>query len=721
MKNIFLILLLLGLAALLPAEEGMFPLSEIHKLDLKARGFELAPAELYNPSGVSLVDGIINLGGCTASFISPEGLILTNYHCAFGAIQALTTPENDYLRDGFTAATAADELPAPRYTARLIESYRDVSREVLAAVKKRMDHAQRSKAIEEKIKRMEVDVEKSLPGRRAEVAEMFRGKTYVLFVYANIKDVRLVYAPPRAIGEFGGEVDNWTWPRHTGDFALMRAYVAPDGSFADHSPANVPYRPKKHFQVSAAGVDEGDFVFALGYPGSTHRHKSSHYLAFEEEVRLPFTIELGRWIIELKETMSQESRATAIKLASSLQGLWNGVKRSEGQLKGLRNLGLAVRRRRQEEELQTFIAADKGRRKKYGTLFARLDSAYADMRRRATRDMTLANLVSGRVSTLLGNAFRICLASYERAKPDTQREEAFMARNFERTERMMTMALRDYHEPAERAVLRHMLGRAAALPANEAVPAVQRIVNGGEPGQALDDFLDKALAETKLKDPAVVSAWLKTPQAGLKAQKDPFLRLAFDLYPDYLEMKEAEKRDKGILDPLLAQLVDVKKEFQGTDFIPDANSTLRLTYGRIRPYSPADAVEMRPFTTLRGIVEKTVLHKGSEDFSAPQRLLDLAAAGDHGAYAHPRLGDVPVAMLYDMDTTGGNSGSPVFNARGELIGLNFDRVYEATINDFAWDPSYSRSIGVDTRFLLWSLDKFSKARRLLEEMGIGTK
>lgn len=719
MKHIApVVVLLLGLVLALPAEEGMYPLSEIHKLDLKARGFELAPAELYNPSGVSLVDGIINLGGCTASFISPDGLILTNYHCAFGAIQSLTSTEKDYLRDGFYAAAAGGELPAPRYTARLIESYRDVSREVLAAVGKRMGHAERSKAIEEKIKRMVVAVEKANPGRRAEIAEMFRGKTYVLFVYANIKDVRLVYAPPRAIGEFGGEVDNWAWPRHTGDFALLRAYVAPDGSFADQAPQNVPYRPKKYFQVSAAGVQEGDFVFALGYPGSTHRHKSSHYLAYEEEVSLPAGVDLGRWIIALKEKMSETGRDTAIKLAASLQGLWNYVKRSEGQLKGLKNLGLAARRRVQEAGLQRFINADPQREKKYGGLFAGLDRAYADMRRRAPRDAALNNLVSRRYSMIMGNAFAICQASIERAKKDTLREEAFMDRNFERTEKQMTLALRNYHEPAEKAVLGELLRRAAVLPDGEAIAVVRDLAGAGDRGKNLAEYLEKAFAQTQLKDPATVSAWLRMTHAELRALDDPFIRLALALYPDYREMREADQREKGLLDPLLAQLVDAKKEQQGTEFIPDANSTLRLTYGRVRGYSPADAVHMQPFTTLGGIVEKTTANRGAEDFSAPQRLLDLAAARAHGAYAHPVLNDVPVAMLYDMDTTGGNSGSPVFNARGELIGLNFDRVYEATINDFAWDQSYSRSIGVDARFILWSLDQFSGAQRLLQEMGV---
>ena len=719
MKHVIIIIaLIFVLGPALHGEEGMFPLSEIHKLDLKARGFAIEPSELYNPQGVSLIDGIIDLDGCTASFVSSDGLILTNYHCAFGAIQSLTTTENDYLRDGFYAAERHAELPAKRYTVRLIESYRDVSRQVLSVLGKKMTHARRSQAIEEKIKRLEVDVEKANPGRRAEVAEMFRGKTYVLFIYNYIKDVRLVYAPPRSIGEFGGETDNWMWPRHTGDFAFLRAYVAPDGSNADYAPQNVPFQPRKHLQVAAAGVKAGDFAFALGYPGSTHRHKSSHYLTFEEAVRLPFSIDLYRWIIDVKEKMSVSDRATAIKLSSSLKGLWNNLTRSLGQMKGLKNLQLADKRRQDEEALQRFINADPARRQKYGSLLGDLSRAYADMTARAPRDLVLANLLSSRISTLMGNAFRICEASLEHVKEDTKREEAYMERNFDLTEKRMTMALQDYYEPADKAVLKEMLRRAVALPPGQAFTAVKALVGSNDPEKAIDAFLERAFAATRLKNPETVSACLRKSSAELKALDDPFITLAFALYPDYLELKEAEKREKGILDPLLAQLVDAKSEFLGKDFIPDANGTLRLTCGRVRGYSPADAVHMEPFTTLGGMVEKHAAHPDSPDFAAPQKLLDLAAARDHGGYAHPELGDVPVAMLYDMDTTGGNSGSPVFNARGELIGLNFDRVYEATINDFAWDESYSRSIGVDIRFILWSLAKFSNATRLLTEMGV---
>ncbi len=705
-------------AFLLGAEEGMFPLSEIHKLDLKARGFAIEPAELYNPNGISLIDGIIDLDGCTASFVSADGLILTNYHCAFGAIQALTTPESDYLQNGFYAAERCAELPAKRYSVRLITSYRDVSRQVLSVLNKNMSHAQRSRAIDEKMKRLVVAVEKGHPGKRAEVAEMFRGKTYVLFIYDYIKDVRLVYAPPRSIGEFGGEADNWMWPRHTGDFAFLRAYVAPDGRNADFAPQNVPFRPKRHLQIAATGVGSGDFAFALGYPGSTHRHKSSHYLAYEEEVRLPFISELYRWIIDRKEKMSASDRATAIKLSSSLKGLWNTLTRSLGQLKGLKDLQLADARRRDEEALQRFIEADPVRRRKYGALLDGLARAYADKTARSRRDMALTYLLSSRISTLMGNAFTICEAAHERVKEDTQREEAYMERNFELTAKRMTMALRDYYEPAEKVVLAEMLRRAAALPAGQEITAVKTLVGDKEPDKAIAAFLEKAFAATSLKDPDTVNAWLKKPLAALKALDDPFMVLAFALYPDQRLMKDAEKRDKGILDPLLAQLVDAKREFMGRDFIPDANGTLRLTYGRVRGYSPADAVTMEPFTTLSGLLEKNAAHPGQADYSVPQKFLELAAARDLGRYAHPQLDDVPVAMLYDMDTTGGNSGSPVFNARGELIGLNFDRVYEATINDFAWDESYSRSIGVDIRFILWSLDKFSGAERLLAEMGI---
>ena len=409
-----------------------------------------------------------------------------------------------------------------------------------------MTHAQRGKAVEEKMKRLVVAVEKARPGKRAEVAEMFRGKTYVLFVYDYIKDVRLVYAPPRSIGEFGGEADNWMWPRHTGDFAFMRAYVAPDGSNADYAPQNVPFQPKKHLQVAAAGVKAGDFVFALGYPGSTHRHKSSHYLAFEEDVRLPFVTDLYRWIIDLKEKMSASDRATAIKLSSSLKGLWNTLTRSLGQLKGLKDLQLVKKRQQDEAALQRFIDADQARRRQYGSLLGDLGRAYADMTARAPRDMVLSNLLSSRISMMMGNAFRICEASYERAKEDTQREEAYMERNFDMTEKRMTMGLaRLLRARREGRAQGDAAARRRPAPGAGHSPPSRRSAARATREKAIDAFLEKAFAATRLKNPETVSAWLKKPAAELQALDDPFIKLAFALYPDHREMKEAEKRKKA--------------------------------------------------------------------------------------------------------------------------------------------------------------------------------
>ena len=710
------IFLWLNLSFSLHPEEGMIPLSEIHKLDLKALGFQLESTELYNPNGISLIDGIINLRGCTASFVSPDGLMLTNYHCAFPAIQLVTTKEKDYMRDGFIADNSSQEVRAENYTVRVIESYREVSKEVLIVLKEKMDYAQRTKAIEKKIKEIELEIEKKYPGRRAEVAEMFMGKTYILFVYTYIKDIRLVYAPPRSIGEFGGEIDNWMWPRHTGDFAFMRAYTAPDGSFADYSPDNVPYHPKKYLQLAPGGVKEEDFVFILGYPGTTYRHFPSYFISFEEEMKKPYIVNLCQFMINILEEMSKKDRTVEIKLSSRLDGLWNRMKSYQGQLKGMKNLELAQRRKEQENALQAFIDADPKRREKYGNLLQRLKNFYDEKTRDAGYDLLLENFLKS--STLLNNAYKVYEASIERAKEETERESDYMDRNFDRTQQRMKQDLRNYYEPVDKIFLKGMLLRAIKLKENNypSLPAVEEIIkSSADAEKAIDAFIETAFQSSRLNDESYMMDLLKKTTRELDQVEDPFIRLSRALYPAYKSQKDKEKRQKGQLDQLLSQLIDVKKEFAGKDFIPDANSTLRLTYGHIRRYSPADAVVNTPFTTLAGVVEK---HTGVEPFIAPQKLLDLYQTRDFGEFVHPGLKDVPVAMLYNTDTTGGNSGSPVLNARGQLVGLNFDRVFEATINDYAWDESYSRSIGVDVRYILWFLDKFGGVHHLLDEMKV---
>lgn len=716
MGLIAVIFLYFVLSFFLHPEEGMIPLSEIHKLDLKALGFQLESTGLYNPGGISLIDGIINLSGCTASFVSPEGLMLTNYHCAFPAIQLVTTKEKDYMRDGFIASSRSQEVQAENYTVRVIESYRDVSKDVLSIVKEKMDYARRTKAIEKKIKEIELGIEKKYPGRRAEVAEMFMGKTYVLFVYTYIKDIRLVYAPPRSIGEYGGEIDNWMWPRHTGDFAFMRAYTAPDGSFADYSPDNVPYHPKKYLQSAPEGVKEEDFVFILGYPGTTHRHRTSYFISFEEEVKKPYIVNLYRYMINILEEMSKKDRTVEIKLSSRLKDMWNRMKSYLGQLKGMKNLKLAQRRKEKENALQQFIDADPKRREKYGNLLEQLKNFYDEKRRDAGYDLLLENFLKS--STLLGNAYKVYKASIERTKENTDRDPDYMDRNFDHTLQRMKQDLRNFYEPVDKIFLKEMFLRAIKLKEKDypSIPAVEEIIKGtADAEKAIDSFIETAYSSSRLKDESCMMDLLKKTTRELDQVEDPFIRLARALYPTYKKQEDKEKRQKGLLDQLLSQLIDVKKEFAGQDFIPDANDTLRLTYGHIRRYSPADAIIHTPFTTLGGVVEK---HTGAEPFIVPPKLMDLYRAKDFGQFVHPGLKDVPVAMLYNTDTTGGNSGSPVLNAKGQLVGLNFDRVFEATINDYAWDESYSRSIGVDIRYILWFLDKFGSAHHLLEEMKI---
>jgi len=694
-------------------DEGMYPLSEIYKLDLKSKGFQINAKELYNPDGISLVDGIINLSGCTALFVSSDGLILTNYHCAFRAIQGVTTKERDYMHSGFLAKNRSEELQAKGYTLRIIESYKDVSREVLSAVRRKMSFVEQTKAIEKKIKKIVVRTEKKHPGKRAEVAEMFKGKTYVLFIYTYIKDVRLVYSPPRSIGEFGGEIDNWMWPRHTGDFSFMRAYVSPYGKSADYSLENVPFHPKKYIKIAPQGVNKGDFVFILGYPGRTYRHSTSYFLSFEENVRMPYVVELYKKMISIMEKMSKKERSIAIKLAPRIRGLSNAEKNYRGKLKGMKRLNLVKKRREEEKMLQNFINADKRHKHRYGHILNKICDIYIEKRIYAEYDQVMKYLL--RNSNLLNLAFKVYESSIERKKPDTERDSAYMERNFSRTKEFMLLSLKNFHEQTDKIIFKEMLFRAFNLRGNKRIPAVDEIVRDVEPEKAINAYIENSYKLTKIKNRNFLIGLFGKSKEQLDKMGDTFIVLAKNLYPAYKKLKKREKRYKGALDNLLAKLIDVKKQFLGGDFIPDANSTLRLTYGRIKGYSPSDAVYFSPFTTLKGIFEKNT---GEIPFSVPQKVLDLYYEKDFGRFKHKDLNDVPVAMLYDMDTTGGNSGSPVFNSKGELVGLNFDRVFEATINDYAWNESYSRSIGVDIRFILWFTQKFGGADYILKEMGI---
>jgi len=706
--TIFALLCSLGLA-----DEGMYPISAIHKLNLRAKGLKIDPKEIYNPNGVSLIDGVVQLSGCTGSFISKDGLILTNHRCAFGAVQAASATEKDYVTDGLLALSKEKEIQARGMTARITESYRDVSKEVLSVVNDKMDLAERTKAIDRKIREIVAEIEKKNPGKRAEVSEMFAGKTYVLFVYTNLRDIRLVYVPPRSIGEFGGENDNWVWPRHTGDFSFMRAYVATDGSPADYSPNNVPYHPKKFLKVNPAGVDEGDFVFILGYPGRTFRHRTSHYLAYEEKYRMPYVADLFEWQIATMEEIGKTDRAVALKHDARIKGLANTMKNYRGKLLGMKRLHLVEGKFEEEKALQQFIESDPKRKELYGTVLEDIGKIYREMSDWAPSELVLDYLRGS--SVMLGYGFTIYESALELQKPDLERLSSYTERNLANTKRGLSQALRNYYEPTDKAFLKHMLMQAANLLEMQRIPAIDEILKGGSAEQAIDQFIQTAYARSKLNDEKIVIDSFGNKPAEVEQMDDPFVQLARVLYPTYLKLRETRQRRDGALSKLSALLVDVKQQFQKTSFIPDANSTLRLTFGRIKGYSPADATYYKPITTLTGVIEKTT---GEDPYATPEKVINLYKSKDFGRYRNAKLNDVPVAILYNMDTTGGNSGSPVLNARGELVGVNFDRAFEATINDYAWSDSYSRSIAVDIRYVLWVTEKVGEANHLLKEMGI---
>jgi len=707
----------LGLVLLIPgpapgaADEGMYPVSDIRKLDLRSKGLAIDPAEIYS-TDKSLIFAIVSVGA-TGSFISPEGLFITNHHVAFGAVQAASTTEKDYLRHGFLAPSKADEIPARGMTARITESFKDVSAEVLSAVAPGQDYAARTAAIEKRTKEIVARAEKESPGKRAEVAEMFIGRSYVLFIYTYLKDIRLVYVPPRAIGEFGGEDDNWMWPRHTGDFSFLRAYVAPDGSPADYSPWNVPFTPQRFLEIEPRGVGEGDFVLLLGYPGRTYRHHPSSYLAYDEEVRMPYVADWYAWQIDLLEKMGAADRGVGLRHASRIKGLANTMKNYRGKLKGMKRLGLVARRRGQEAGLRNFIDAEAARRARYGDVLPDIGKIYDEMRAMFEYVMLL-DYLRGSVN-LLNYASTVYEASLERRKPDLERESRFMERNFPQTKQRLLLSLRNYYEPTDKAILKELLLRASKLEGPNRIAALDQVFKGDFREPAVDAFIQKSYAASTMSEAGFVESLLAMSPERLAAVSDPFLDLARALQPAVEANREKQKARRGELDPLFARLSEVEEVYQGKDFIPDANGTLRLTYGRVKGYQPADAVSYKPFTALSGILEKTT---GREPYDTPAALIDLARARDFGAFEHPALRDVPVCLLYDADTTGGNSGSPVLNARGRLVGVNFDRTYEATVNDYVWSEDYSRSIGVDIRYVLWVAQKFGKAGSLLKEIGV---
>lgn len=697
-------------------DEGMYPLSEIKKVDLRKAGLKIEQSDVYNPNGISLIDALVNVGGCTGSFISSQGLIITNHHCAFDAVSKASTPEHDYLKNGFVAKTREMEIEAKGLTCRITDSYEDVSEQVLGALKDMVDPLQRIDRINKKIAEIVKAEEEKDKTIKAEISEMFIGRTYVLFRYKMIQDVRLVYIPQRSVGEFGGESDNWVWPRHTGDFSFMRAYVAPDGSSAKYSKDNVPYTPKKFLKVNANGIKENDFVFILGYPGRTFRHRPSQYIEYQQKYQLPYISGLYEWQNQQMEETSN-TKELELKQASRIKRNANVMKNYKGKLKGLAGLDLVAIKQEEEKQLQQFIDQDEQLKVRYGSLLTDINMLYQEIFSDAQKDLVLSQVYGS--SHILGianqvNALRKKIAA---ATPEEQQKvyNEGKAKLLESTTRTYEL----FVEETDRRLLKHILLDVVNLPESQRINIIEEYDYSKvrNPEQVVDKYTDHLFKKTRFTDPMFLNGLLARPVKEFMKYKDPMLTLAASVRAETDTFAVIKKQRDGRLNKLMADYVDVKALFKKTDFIPDANSTLRLTYGYVRGYTPVDGVHMKPITTINGLIEKGT---DSGDYELPARIRELYKAKDYGRFKNAK-GELPVGFLYNLDTTGGNSGSPVMNENGELIGVNFDRAYEATINDFAWNESYSRSIGVDIRYVLWVAQKVDGADFILKELGVPLK
>ncbi len=683
-------------------EEGMFPLSELKNIDVKKAGLKITPQELYNPSGTSLIDAIVRVGGCTGSFLSNEGLIVTNHHCAFSYVQAISDVKNDYIKLGFLAQNRQQEVPAKGLVCKITSSYKDVSVDVLSGTQD-LDAVSRLKKIADNIKVVTLKENESNPGLQCEISEMFTGKTYVLFRYKLLKDVRLVYVPPVSIGAYGGELDNWVWPRHSGDFAFLRAYVAPDGSAAEYNDKNVPYKPVKYLNVNPKGANENDFIFVLGYPGRTYRHQPAGFYEYHENYFLGYISNLFDWQINQMEQLGKKDYALSIKYAARIKSLANTAKNFKGKLQGFKRADLSAKKREEEKQLQQYIDANNSLKSKYGNLIPRVNELYSDLMKYANRNMWLDQIYSVsplvQASATLSNYKLI----YQRLPNETAKKE-FLTSQRANIKKDLSKSLGRYDVNLDKLAMVKMFSDAVSFNSNNMLPSVNKLINGRTSLSEIESLVEGLYSKSKLNNNKEVNDWMENDLASLLSYNDELINFAGELNEEVMKFDIEDQKRDGELSQLMASLVEVKQQWKQRSFIPDANSTLRFTYGYVKGYSPNDGLYAKPYTTLKGVIEKS----DTAEYQLLDAIRELYAAGD--------LGDLPVNILYNLDTTGGNSGSPVMNAKGQLIAINFDRAFTATINDYAWNETYSRSVGVDIRYVLWVLQKVAKANHVINEM-----
>ncbi len=700
-------MVLAGMAVTAAADEGQWQPHQLPQLkaELKRVGITI-PAEKLSDLSKHPMSAIVSTDGCSASFVSGEGLVVTNHHCAYGAIQRNSTAANNYIVNGFLARTRAEELPGgPNLRVYVTDKVENVSERVLKGLAPTLSGRERNEAVRSRIKALIAECETD-KAYRCSVPAFHRGLEYYRIRQLMIRDVRLVYAPADMIGNYGGDVDNFEWPRHTGDFSFLRAYVGMDGRPADPSPSNVPYRSKDFLVVSAEGLKNGDAILLAGYPGRTSRYKLPAEIRWARESSYPTRVADMQADLAVIAAATRGDAAADVRYASVVKRINNVLKKTQGLLDGFARKDIAAIKDAQDAEFRAWFAKPGHRGAAPAALLSELDALIA-------ADMTLAeqefawSVASN--SDLLKSARTLYRLALEQQKPDAQREVGFQDRDVSFIKADLTRLEQSLLPKVDQARYGAALARYRKMDARQHPPGLD-----GLPPEAVDGLYQR----TKLADTAARLAWIGKSPAEFAGSDDAFIALAVRQHDVAMALENRRKEVDGNLERVIPQYmaaVIAWKTSQGKPVYPDANSTLRVTFGTVAPYAPRDGIVKGPFTTVDGIVEK---HTGADPFDAPKPLLEAIKAKRYGVFKDAVLGTVPVDFLSSADTTGGNSGSAVMNRRGELVGLNFDSTYESVTKDWYFDTAITRAIHVDIRYMLWVMKEVDHADNLLREMTI---